>query len=73
MNTFTDYLQHLENSKFWGEVTLHYKDGHIHLLDQKQKLKLKQATESQSRKNHLESCAQTDGRHEPTLFTTKGL
>ncbi len=73
MNTFIDYLLYLEASKFWGEVTLHYKDGCIQLLDQRQKLKLKQVTESQSRNNHLESCAQTDGRHEPKLFTSKNL
>lgn len=65
MNSFIDYLKHLEETRFWGAITLQYKDGEVVLLDQNQKIKInQQPLESRSRKNHRESRAQTDGRHE---------
>lgn len=64
MKSYLELIQFLQTDKFWGEVTLYFKDGQVTLIEKKQQIKFENQRNSLSRNNHLELHVQTEGRHE---------
>jgi hypothetical protein len=63
MSELSPFLEGLKESKFWGEVTIKFVDGHPTLAKKEEQIKLTNKTEVSSRKTHRDFHDPQEGGH----------